>query len=149
MLNFVPVGAVDIDFPVLIVAMAFGLSMDYEVFLLSRIREEWDRSHDAVESVALGVQRTAKIITSAALLLLIVVGGFILSGITFMKMVGVGLVIAIIVDATIVRGLLVPATMRLLGKWAWWSPKPLARWWERYGVKEGDSEVQERGISAK
>jgi uncharacterized membrane protein YdfJ with MMPL/SSD domain len=146
LLNFVPVGAVDINFPVLIVAMAFGLSMDYEVFMLSRIREEWNRSHDAVESVALGVHRTAKMITSAALLLLVVVGGFILSGITFMKMVGVGLVIAIIVDATIVRGLLVPATMRLLGKWAWWSPKPLARWWERQGVKEGDSEVQGRGI---
>jgi RND superfamily putative drug exporter len=144
LLNFVPVGAVDINFPVLIVAMAFGLSMDYEMFMLSRIREEWNRSRDPIESVAIGVQRTAKMITSAALLLLVVVGGFILSGITFMKMVGVGLVIAIIVDATIVRGLLVPATMRLLGKWAWWSPKPLARWWERFGVKEGDSEVQGR-----
>ncbi len=136
LLHFVPVGAVDVNFPVLIVAVAFGLSMDYEVFLLSRIREEWMKSKDSVESVALGVQRTANIITSAALLLIIVVGGFILSGITFMKMIGVGLVIAIVVDATIVRGLLVPATMRLLGKWAWWSPAPLSGWWERYGIKE-------------
>lgn len=137
LLNFVPVGAVDIDFPVLIVAMAFGLAMDYEMFLLSRIREEWSRSGDVVESVAMGVQRTAKIVTSAALLLLVVVGGFVLSNISFMKMVGVGLIIAIVVDATLVRGLLVPATMRLLGKWAWWSPAPLAKWWERHGIKEG------------
>ncbi|WP_248924969.1 MMPL family transporter [Paenibacillus hamazuiensis] len=116
LLNFVPVGAVDINFPVLIVAVAFGLAMDYEVFLLSRIREEWVRSGDPVESVALGVQRTAKIITSAALLLIVVVGGFVLSSVTLMKMIGVGLVIAIVVDATIVRGLLVPATMKLLGR---------------------------------
>ncbi|UUZ96289.1 MMPL family transporter [Paenibacillus sp. P25] len=138
LLNFVPVGAVDINFPVLIVAIAFGLAMDYEVFLLSRVREEWVRSGDPVESVALGVQRTAKIITSAALLLVIVVGGFILSNVTLMKMIGVGLVIAIVVDATIVRGLLVPASMRLLGRWAWWAPKPLAAWWDRYGMKEGE-----------
>ncbi|WP_253767442.1 MMPL family transporter [Goodfellowiella coeruleoviolacea] len=136
LLDFVPVGAVDVDFPILIVAIAFGLSMDYEVFLLSRVREQWVASGDVVESVALGTQRTAKIITSAALLLVVVVGGFLTSGITFMKMVGVGLVIAILVDATIVRGLLVPATMRLMGKWAWWSPAPLARWWSRHGMPE-------------
>jgi RND superfamily putative drug exporter len=136
LLNFVPVGAVDVNFPVLIVAIAFGLSMDYEVFLLSRVREEWVRTGDPVESMALGLQRTGKIITSAALLVVVVVGGFVVSGITFMKMTGVGLVIAIVVDVTIVRALLVPASMRLLGRWAWWSPAPLARWWDRYGVRE-------------
>ncbi|KIL38078.1 membrane protein [Gordoniibacillus kamchatkensis] len=148
LLHFVPVGAVDVNFPVLIVAMAFGLSMDYEVFLLSRVREEWVRSGDPVESVALGVQRTAGIITSAALLLIVVVGGFMTSGITFMKMIGVGLVVAIVVDATIVRGLLVPATMRLLGKRAWWSPAALAGWWERYGIKEGEEPTAGKRIGS-
>ncbi|WP_211767465.1 MMPL family transporter [Kutzneria sp. CA-103260] len=137
-LNFVPVGAVDINFPVLIVAVAFALSMDYEVFLLSRVREQYARTGDTTESMALGLQRTAKIITSAALLLVVVTGGFVLSQVTLMKMIGVGLVIAIVVDATIVRGLLVPATMRLLGKWAWWAPAPMARWWQRHGIREDD-----------
>jgi uncharacterized membrane protein YdfJ with MMPL/SSD domain len=145
LLGFTPVGAVDVNFPVLIVAVAFGLAMDYEVFLLSRVREEWVRTGDGVESMAVGVQRTAKIITSAALLVVVVVGGFVASGVTFMKMVGVGLVIAIVVDATVVRGLLVPATMRLLGRWAWWSPAPLARWWERYVGPERGA-VQARPI---
>ncbi|MFF4992604.1 MMPL family transporter [Streptosporangium saharense] len=135
-LGFVPVGAIDVNFPVLIVAIAFGLAMDYEVFLLSRIREEMERTGDPVESIALGVQHTARIITSAALLLVVVVGGFVISGITFMKMAGVGLLIAVIVDVTIVRGLLVPATMRLLGRAAWWAPAPLRRVWEKFGVRE-------------
>jgi uncharacterized membrane protein YdfJ with MMPL/SSD domain len=142
--NFVPVGAVDIDFPILIVAIAFGLSMDYEVFLLSRVREEYDRTGDTTESVALGAQRTANIITSAALLMAIVVGGFMTSSITLMKMIGVGLVIAVAVDATIVRGLLAPASMRLLHKVIWWSPGPLARWWARFGLRETESPPAER-----
>lgn len=139
LLGFEPIGAVDANFPVLVVAIAFGLAMDYEVFLLSRVREEWEVSGDPVESVALGVQRTAKIITSAALLLVVVVGGFMASSILFMKMIGVGLVIAVLVDATIVRGLLVPATMALLGKWAWWAPAPLTRWWSKYGFRESSA----------
>ncbi|MFI5759427.1 MMPL family transporter [Streptomyces sp. NPDC051563] len=140
LLGFEPIGAVDANFPVLIVAIAFGLAMDYEVFLLSRVREEWEASGDPVESMAIGLQRTAKIITSAALLLVVVVGGFTTSSILFMKMIGVGLVIAVVVDATVVRGLLVPATMALMGKWAWWAPAPLARWWSRYGFRESAAE---------
>ncbi|MFE5023776.1 MMPL family transporter [Streptomyces sp. NPDC056656] len=136
LLGFEPIGTVDASFPVLVVAIAFGLAMDYEVFLLSRVREEWEVSGDPVESVALGVQRTAEIITSAALLLGVVVGRFMASSILFMKMIGVGLVIAVLVDATIVRGLLVPATMALLGQWARWAPAPLARWWSKYGIRE-------------
>ncbi|MEW9531402.1 MMPL family transporter [Microbispora sp. NPDC049125] len=136
LLGFTPVGAVDVNFPVLIIAIAFGLAMDYEVFLLSRVREEYDRTGDVAESMALGLQRTARVITSAALLVAVVVGGFVLSGITFMKMAGVGLMIAVAVDATLVRGLLVPAAMRLLGRWAWWAPGPLARWWRRHGLPE-------------
>ncbi|MCX5405941.1 MMPL family transporter [Streptomyces sp. NBC_00335] len=136
LLGFEPIGAVDANFPVLIVAIAFGLAMDYEVFLLSRVREEWEAGGDPIESMALGLQRTAKIITSAALLFVVVVGGFMTSSILFMKMIGVGLVIAVVVDATVVRGLLVPATMALMGKWAWWAPAPLARWWSRHGFRE-------------
>ncbi|MCP2248791.1 MMPL family transporter [Lentzea aerocolonigenes] len=136
LLGFDPIGAVDINFPVLVVAIAFGLAMDYEVFLLSRIREAWDRTGDVDESIAVGLQKTGRIITNAAVLFIAVVVGFLFSGIVFMKMIAVGLIIAVIVDATIVRGLLVPATMKLLGKWAWWSPAPLARWWQNRGLGE-------------
>jgi uncharacterized membrane protein YdfJ with MMPL/SSD domain len=137
-LDFTPAGFLDATNPVLLFAVLFGLSMDYEVFLLSRIREEYDRTGDNTQSVALGLQRTGGIITSAALLLIIVVAAFSTSGIVFVKMIGVGLVIAIALDATIVRALLVPATMRLLGKANWWAPRPLVRWWERYGFRESE-----------
>jgi RND superfamily putative drug exporter len=136
LLNFVPIGAIDVDFPVLVVTIAFGVAMDYEVFLISRIREEWKRTGNLPESVAVGVQHTAKIITSAAVLLIVVVGGFITSQITVMKMIGVGLVIAVLVDVTLVRGLLVPATLKLIGGRIWWAPRPLARWWKSRDVNE-------------
>ncbi|MER6950535.1 MMPL family transporter [Nonomuraea sp. NPDC000554] len=131
-LGFVPVGAVDINFPVLVVGLALGLAMDYEVFLLARIREEWQRTGDPVESVAAGVQHTGRIITSAALLMAVVVAGFLTAQVTLMLMIGVGLTIAVVVDATVVRALLLPATMALLGRWAWWAPAPLARWHARH-----------------
>ena len=140
LLGFVPIGAVDINFPVLIVSIAFGLAVDYEVFLVSRVREHWVRTGDLTESVAVGLQRTGTIITSAALALIAVVSGFVFSEITFMKMLGVGLVIAVVVDATVVRGLLVPATMRLLGEYVWWSPRPMAQWWQRHLRPEGAAE---------
>jgi RND superfamily putative drug exporter len=135
-LGFTPAGFLDATNPVLLFAVLFGLSMDYEVFLLSRIREEYDRTGDNTQAVALGLQRTGGIITSAALLLIIVVAAFSTSGIVFVKMIGVGLVIAIALDATIVRALLVPATMRLLGRVNWWAPKPLTRWWKAHGFRE-------------
>jgi hypothetical protein len=97
-------------------AVIFGLSMDYEVFLLSRIRERYDQSGDNTAAVAAGLQRTGGVITSLALLLIIVVGAFSASGITFIKLMGVGMITALILDATVVRVLLVPATMRLLGR---------------------------------
>ena len=121
-------------------AILFGLSMDYEVFLLSRIREEWDRTHDNTRAVAVGLQKTGRIITSAALLLAVVIGAFSTSGIIFMKLIGVGMLVALLVDATIVRALLVPATMQLLGSANWWAPGPLRRWWERHGFREGTDE---------
>jgi len=136
LLDFTPAGFLDATNPVLLFAVLFGLSMDYEVFLLSRIREEYDRTSDNTQAVALGLQRTGGIITSAALLLIIVVAAFSTSGIVFVKMIGVGLVIAIALDATIVRALLVPATMRLLGRVNWWAPKPMVRWWRSYGFRE-------------
>jgi trehalose monomycolate/heme transporter len=138
LLGFTSTGALEATQPVLMFAMAFGLSMDYEVFLLSRIREEWDRTGDNELAVSRGLQRTGRIITSAALLFVVVVGAFATSGISFIQMIGVGLAIAVVIDATIVRALLVPATMRLLGRWNWWAPAPLVRIWERFGLREGD-----------
>ena len=121
---------------ILMLAIIFGLSMDYEVFLLSRIRERYDVTGDNTAAVAGGLQRTGGIITSLALLLVIVVGAFSASGITFIKLMGVGMIIALVVDATIIRVLLVPATMRLLGPANWWAPRPLRRFYARYGIRE-------------
>ncbi|MFC6285508.1 MMPL family transporter [Nocardioides sp. GCM10027113] len=136
LLGFESTGFLDATNPILMLAILFGLSMDYEVFLLSRVREEWDRSHDNTRAVAAGVQKTGRIITSAALLLGVVIGAFGLSGIVFMKMIGIGMLVALLLDATVVRALLVPATMKLLGRWNWWAPAPMARWWERHGWRE-------------
>jgi len=136
LLGFTPTGTVEATQPILMLAIAFGLSMDYEVFLLSRMREQWDRTGDNTTAVATGLQRSGGIITSAALLLVVVIGAFATSGITFIKMIGVGMIIAILLDATVVRALLVPATMRLLGRYNWWAPPPLARFWQRYGHRE-------------
>jgi trehalose monomycolate/heme transporter len=137
LLGFSPQGFLDATNPILMLAILFGLSMDYEVFLLSRVREQWDRTGDNDVAVATGVQKTGRIITSAAVLLAVVIGAFATSGIVFMKMLGIGMLVALLIDATIVRALLVPATMKLLGRWNWWAPGPLARWWDRYGFREG------------
>jgi trehalose monomycolate/heme transporter len=144
-LNFTPTGYVEASQPILMIAILFGLSMDYEVFLLSRVRERWDDTGDNTLAVASGVQRTGGIITTAAVLLAIVVGAFATSGITFIKMIGVGMVVALLVDATLVRLLLVPATMRLLGRYNWWAPGFVNKLYGRYGHRESDPEpVTER-----
>jgi trehalose monomycolate/heme transporter len=137
LLKFTPTGTIDPTTPILMLAIIFGLSMDYEVFLLSRIRERYDVTGDNAAAVASGLQRTGGIITSAALLLVIVIGAFSASGISFIKLMGVGMIVALIVDATIVRILLVPATMRLLGRVNWWAPRPLRRLYAQYGIREG------------
>jgi RND superfamily putative drug exporter len=116
----------------------FGLSMDYEVFLLSRIRERYDVTGDNTAAIASGLQRTGGVITSAALLLIIVIGTFSISSITFIKLLGVGMIVALILDATLVRMLLVPATLRLLGDASWWAPAPLRRFYARHGLREDD-----------
>lgn len=139
-LDFTPTGFVEATQPILVLAIVFGLSMDYEVFLMSRIREQYDLTGDNTTAVATGLQRTGGIITSAALLLLVVIGAFSLSGITFIKMIGVAMLIAIVIDATVVRILLVPATMRLLGRANWWAPGPLGRLYSRYGIRESDGD---------
>ncbi|GAA1868153.1 MMPL family transporter [Actinomadura bangladeshensis] len=139
LLDFTATGAIDPAMPILMLAMLFGISMDYEVFLLSRVREQYDLTGSNTAAVAAGVQRTGSIITSAALLFIIVIGAFATSGITFIKMTGVGMAIAIVMDATVVRALLVPAAMRLMGHANWWAPGPLAKIYGRYGIREGDS----------
>ena len=135
-LGFTPTGFIEPSNPILMLAVLFGLATDYEVFLLSRVREEWDRTGNNTASVASGLQHTGRIITAAALLLVVVVAGFATGGVVFIKLIGVGMIVAIVVDATLVRALLVPATMRLLGRWNWWAPGPLARVYRRYGIRE-------------
>jgi RND superfamily putative drug exporter len=122
LLNFAPLGFVEASAPILMFCALFGLSMDYEVFLLSRVREEWLATGDNVHSVALGMERSGAIITSAAAIVVIVSGGFITADMILVKALGVGMALAVLMDASLVRGLLVPATMRLLGRWNWWWP---------------------------
>jgi RND superfamily putative drug exporter len=136
LLGFTPNGTISPTTPILIFAIMFGLSMDYEVFLISRIRERYDATGDNTAAIASGLQRTGGVITSAALLLIIVVGAFSTSSITFIKLIGDAMIVALIVDATLVRVLLVPATMRLLGDASWWAPGPLRRLYARYGIHE-------------
>ena len=112
---------------ILIAVVTFGLSMDYELFLLSRIKEEHDLGKSNIEAVATGLQRSARIITAAALLLAIVFAAFLTSGVTSIKQMGFGVAFAIILDATLIRALLVPALMRLFGERNWWAPKSLKR----------------------
>jgi putative drug exporter of the RND superfamily len=135
-LGFDPPGMVDITIPVLIFVFAFGLSMDYEVFLLSRIKEAWDQTGDNDRAVALGLQRTGRIVTSAAALIVVVFLGFAAGELLTIKEVGLGMAIAVLLDATVVRTLLVPATMTLLGRWNWWAPAWLRRVHERFGLVE-------------
>ncbi len=139
-LHFTPTGTIDTTTPILMFCIAFGLSMDYEVFLLSRIKEEHDRSGDNISSVALGLERTGRIVTAAALLLAVIFTAFATSEVTFIKLFGLGLTMAVLVDATLVRGVLVPAFMRLAGDANWWAPRPLKRIYERIGLSESEGE---------
>jgi RND superfamily putative drug exporter len=126
-LGFQPLGFVETTQPVILFCVLFGLSMDYEVFLLSRMKEVWDRTGDNTEAVARGLERSGRIVTSAALIVVVVAGSFAFADIVLIKALGVGVALAVALDATVVRALLVPATMRLLGRWNWWIPAPLER----------------------
>ncbi len=135
-----PTGVLVANIPVLLFFIAFGLSMDYEVFLISRIREFWLASGrtraDNDESVALGLAHTGRVVTAAAMVMSISFAGLIAAQVSFMRMFGVGLTLAVVMDATLVRMVLVPAFMRLLGPWNWWAPAPLKRLHDRIGLRE-------------
>ncbi len=138
LLNFTATGTLDSAMPVLMFCIAFGLSMDYEVFLLSRIKEEHDATGDNVGSVAAGLERTGRIVTAAAAILAVVFIAFATSEITFIKLFGVGMALAVIMDATLIRGALVPAFMRLAGNANWWAPGPLRRLYRRFGLSDAE-----------
>jgi RND superfamily putative drug exporter len=136
LLGYTSQGGLESTQPLLLFAVVFGLSTDYGVFLLSRIKEARDAGHDNSEAVAIGLERTGRIVTAAALLLSIAIGAFVTSQIIFIKELGFGVAIAVLIDATIIRALLVPALMQLLGKWNWWAPRPLARLHSRIGFRD-------------
>ncbi|WP_159943809.1 MULTISPECIES: MMPL family transporter [unclassified Nocardiopsis] len=148
LLGFDAVGTIDPTYLVLITIVAFGLAMDYELFLLSRVREEYLRTGDNTRSVAAGLQHTGQIITSAAILLMVVLLAMGTSGLLFLKIIGIGLAIAVLVDATLVRAVMVPATMRLLGGANWWLPRPLRWLHDRIGISEGGGEDEVPGTVA-
>jgi RND superfamily putative drug exporter len=125
-MGFEPLGGIDPTIPLVMFAVVFGLSMDYEVFLLSRIQEEYRRLGDNRTSVIEGLARTGRIISSAALILFVVIGAFAAGELVYVKELGVGMGSALLLDVTLVRALLVPATMQLLGRFNWWAPRWLA-----------------------
>jgi uncharacterized membrane protein YdfJ with MMPL/SSD domain len=136
LLGYQSQGGLESTQPLLLFAVAFGLSTDYGVFLLARIKEARDGGYDDRESVAVGLERTGRIVTAAALLFSIAIGAFVTSEVVFIKEVGLGTAIAVLIDATIIRALLVPSLMRMLGHWNWWAPKPLRRLHQRIGLSE-------------
>ncbi|MGD9694810.1 MAG: MMPL family transporter [Thermoleophilia bacterium] len=145
-LGFTSTGALDLTSPILLGAMAFGLSTDYAVFLLSRIKEAHDAGADTRDAVALGLQRTGRVVTAAALLFAVAIGAFATSQISLIKELGIGTAAAVLIDASIIRALLVPSLMGLLGRWNWWAPRPLRRLHERIGFSEdGGAEAARAG----
>ncbi len=139
-LAFTPLGYTIAGNPIIMFAVLFGLSMDYEVLLLSRIQESYRRTGDNTEAVAEGLTKTAGVITGAALVMVTVFAAFALADTITIKSIGVGMAIAVLIDATIVRILLVPATMRLMGRWNWWAPGPLKRFADRLGFDHTEDE---------
>jgi uncharacterized membrane protein YdfJ with MMPL/SSD domain len=136
LLDFESPGALDATQPLVLFATAFGLSTDYGVFLLARIKEARDSGASDSDAVAVGLQRTGRIVTAAALLFAVAIGAFATSQMIFIKELGLGTAVAVLIDASIIRALLVPALMQLLGHWNWWAPRPLRRLHARFGVRE-------------
>jgi RND superfamily putative drug exporter len=147
--DFLVTGTLELTTPILMFCIAFGLSMDYEVFLLSRIREEYQATGDNTAAVALGLERTGRLVTSAALLIVVVLLALTTSSVTLLKLLGVGLALAVAMDATLVRGLLVPAIMRLAGPANWWAPAPLRRLHGRIGLREGPPMAAEEYLTGR
>jgi len=144
-LGFTPLGFVEASSPILLFCTLFGLSMDYEVFLLSRIQEAYWQTGDNARAVALGLQRSGRIITSAALIVIVVSACFATADMILVKALGLGMAIAVALDATLVRGLLVPATMRLLGDWNWWLPFVGVQRRKPFFVEDADLQDLEQG----
>ncbi|MEV6302830.1 MMPL family transporter, partial [Actinoplanes sp. NPDC051861] len=125
LLGFTPTGSIEPSIPILMFCVAWGLSMDYEVFLLSRIKEEYDRTGDAYAAVPLGISRSGPLVTAAALILAVSFATYATGRVVFLQQLGIGMALAVLIDATVVRGVLMPAFLRLAGPWNWWSPPPL------------------------
>ncbi|GAA3998332.1 MMPL family transporter [Streptomyces plumbiresistens] len=138
LLGFDPTGNIEPNMPIMLFALIFGLSMDYEVFLVSRMREQYDQLNDSTEAVATGLQSIGRLVVSAALLMCVPLAAIGMSDVLTMKLFGVGMVFAVLVDVLVVRILLGSAVMKLMGRAAWWAPGPLARFYTRYGIKEVD-----------
>jgi len=136
LLAYTSQGALEATQPIFLFAVAFGLSTDYGVFLLSRIKEARDNGAPNDEAVAVGLERTGRIVTAAALLFCIAVGAFATSEVIFLKQLGIGTAVAVLIDATVIRALLVPSLMQILGEWNWWAPRPLRRLHDRIGLRE-------------
>ena len=131
LLSYRSTGSLDATQPILLFAVAFGLATDYAVFLISRIKEAHDNGVSNNRAVAIGLERTGRIVTAAALLFSVAIGAFVTSNLVFIKELGLGIALAVLFDAFVIRGLLVPSLMALLGKWNWWAPRPLRRLYER------------------
>jgi RND superfamily putative drug exporter len=136
LLGFNSEGALDATQPIFLFAVGFGLATDYGVFLLSRIKEAREGGISDSEAVAVGLERTGRIITAAAVLFAVAIGAFATSELVFIKELGLGAALAVLIDASIVRALLVPSLMALLGSWNWWAPGPLRRLHDRIGLRE-------------
>jgi putative drug exporter of the RND superfamily len=147
LLGFSPTGTLDTSTPILMFCVAFGLSMDYEVFLLSRIKEDYDLTGDNLGAVARGLDKTGGIVTAAAALLAAVFLGFATSEISILKLLGLGLALAVVMDATLIRGVLVPAFMGMMGKANWWAPAMLRSFHDQYGISESGSRPRPAGVS--
>jgi len=141
LLSYTGQGALDATQPIFLAAIAFGLATDYGVFLLSRIKEAREAGASDSEAVAIGLERTGRIVTAAALLFAVAIGAFATSKLVFIKELGVGVALSVLIDASLVRALLVPSLMELLGKWNWWAPKPLRRLHDRIGLRESGPRV--------
>jgi RND superfamily putative drug exporter len=138
LLDFQSQGALEATQPILLFAIGFGLATDYGVFLLARIKEARDAGAPNDEAVAVGLERTGRIVTAAALLFAVAIGAFVTSQIVFVKELGLGAALSVLIDASVIRALLVPSLMELLGGLNWWAPRPLRRLHERVGLSEGE-----------
>ncbi|MFC7305433.1 MMPL family transporter [Streptomyces monticola] len=147
-LGFLPTGDIETTLPVLMFCVAFGLSMDYGVFLLSRIKEEYDRTGDHEHAVRFGLRHTGGLITAAAVILAVVMVAIGTSRVTNTKMLGLGIALAVLMDAMVVRSLLVPAVLKLTGRWTWWAPRPLRALHDRFGISESDGGAESGGPGA-